>query len=143
MKATDVMDALDKHWDQAAIVPELNITDGVTMRVRRIDALMFQGKVRTAIEIKVDRADVKREVWAKYRPWYNVVHRFIYAVPAGLIERPPFQQAGLVWVHPDGRVEMKKRAKINQTPEPLPQLVVQNLAYRAVGKTTVGAGETE
>lgn len=41
------------------------------------------------------------------------------------------QRSGLVWVHPDGRVEWKRKCKINHSPEALPQLTVFNLAWRA------------
>lgn len=102
---------------------------------RRIDALMFSPDgMRTAIEIKVDVADAQRESWAKIRPWMMVVHRYVYAVPAGLIDRPPVgadQRSGLVWVYPDGRVEWKKKCKINHSPEALPQLTMFNMAWRA------------
>ena len=59
----------------------------------------------------------------------KVVHRFVYAVPAGLIDRPPVgadQRSGLVWVYPDGRVEWKRKCKINHSPEALPQLTAFN-----------------
>lgn len=62
------------------------------------------------------------------------VHRFVYAVPAGLIDRPPVgtdQRSGLVWVHPNGRVEWKRKCKINHSPEALPQLLTFNIAWRA------------
>ena len=45
---------------------------------------MIDEQIRTAIEIKVDRADAKRETWAKIRPWKRVTHRFLYAVPEPL-----------------------------------------------------------
>ena len=36
---------------------------------RRIDALIFEGQMRTAVEIKVDRSDWLRENEDKRRPW--------------------------------------------------------------------------
>lgn len=39
---------------------------------------MFDKRIRTAIEIKVDRADAKRESLAKVRAWRQVTHRFFY-----------------------------------------------------------------
>ena len=89
---------------------------------------------RTAIEVKADAPDAGRESWAKIRPWMMVARRFVYAVPAGLIDRPPVgadQRSGLAWVHNGGRVEWKRKRKINHSPEALPQLTMFNLAWRA------------
>lgn len=144
MNADDILDALRKAWPTAAIVPELEITDehelanlynpaGHGPLKRRIDALMIDKQVRTAIEIKVDRADAKRETWAKIRPWKRVTHRFLYAVPEGLIDTPPVidSSIGLVWVRSDGTIEWRRKCKINHVPEPLTGLVVENIARRA------------
>ena len=144
MNADDILNALRKAWPTAAIVPELEITDehelanlhnpeGHDSLRRRIDALMINQQIRTAIEIKVSRADAKRETWAKIRPWKRVTHRFLYAVPAGLIDTSPVIDAsiGIVWVHPDGTIEWRRKCKINHVPEPLPGLVVENIARRA------------
>lgn len=148
MTAAEVLAALRRHHRSAALVSECTIRDDFPFwaelparhgepYTRRIDALMFDTLQRTAIEIKVSRADVARETFAKVRPWWQVVHRFVYAVPAGLIEHPPIWGCGLWWVHPDGRVEVKRKARVNQCPESLPQHVVQALAYRAVGKQSI------
>lgn len=144
MNADDILDALRKAWPTAAIVPELTISDehelanlyapeGHDSLIRRIDALMIDKQVRTAIEIKVDRADAKRETWAKIRPWKRVTHRFLYAVPEGLIDTSPVidSSIGLVWVRSDGTIEWRRKCKINHVPEPLPGLVVENIARRA------------
>lgn len=144
MTADDILDALRKAWPTAAIVPELEITDehelanlynpaGHDSLKRRIDALMIDKQIRTAIEIKVDKADAKRETWAKIRPWKRVTHRFLYAVPEGLIDTPPVidSSIGLVWVRSDGTIEWRRKCKINHVPEPLPGLVVENIARRA------------
>lgn len=147
MTAAEVLEVLRRHHRGAALVPEvvigdgdywLNPVDGDRKYTRRIDALMFDSLVRTAIEIKVSVADAKRDSYGKLAPWLKVCHRVYYAVPAGMIEHPPVYNAGLWWVWPDGRVEVKKKAKLNQTPEPLPQHVVQALAYRAVGRSSIG-----
>jgi hypothetical protein len=149
MKAVDVLAAVRAHHSTSAIVAEVTIIDDYGQQTtnsdapvptsRRIDALMFDNLIRTAIEIKVDLADVKRETWQKVTPWWRVCHRFVYAVPAGLIEHPPIFGTGLWWVHDDGRIEVKRKARVSRTPEPLPQRVVQVLAYRAVGKSTITA----
>lgn len=140
MNAKDVLAAIQSHHSDAAIVHEIQLNDhdwldrheagSKPVRSRRIDALMFKSLERTAIEAKVTKADFEADVWAKRAPWLRVSHRFIYAVPAGLIQYP-HHGCGLWWIHDDGRVEVKKKATINRTPEPLPQHVVQALAYRA------------
>lgn len=43
----------------------------------------------------------------------------------------PVSVAGLWWVHGDGTVEVKKKAQVRRYPEPLPQKVVQAVAWRA------------
>ncbi|MCP3810785.1 hypothetical protein NLX62_00260 [Mycobacteriaceae bacterium Msp059] len=145
--AADVLAILRRKHFRAALVPEITVVDEWCdaypsnvhwvgerpIYTRRIDALMFETRIRTAIEIKVTRADAKRENFRKVRPWRQVTHRFVYAVPAGLIDHPPVHGCGLWWVHADGRVEVRRNAVINRTPEPLPQQVVQALAYRAAG----------
>ncbi|SKM82056.1 Uncharacterised protein [Mycobacteroides abscessus subsp. massiliense] len=150
MTAKDVLDALRWHHRSAALVPEVVIVDDyvdwnadnpdagkftlLEPQTRRIDALMFDTLERTTIEIKVSKADAGRESWRKVHPWRKVVHRYVYAVPAGLIDQPPVYGCGLWWVHPNGRVEVVRKTAINKTPEPLPQRVVQALAYRAAGQ---------
>lgn len=148
MNAAEVLEALRRHHKSSALVSEVVIHDDYPAwaeledghgepYTRRIDALMFDSLQRTAIEIKVSTADVKRETFNKVQPWRRVCHRFVYAVPAGLIENPPIWGCGLWWVHEDGRVEVKRKASVKPYPEPLPQHVVQALAYRAVGKSSI------
>src|SRR5699024_140433 len=107
---------------------------------RRIDALMFDGPQRTAVEIKTNRQDVKRETVSKTAPFKMIAHRFVYAVPAGLIDPTEMVWApsalagcGIWWVHDDGDVEVVRRAIVNKYPEPLPNQIVTALAYRAAG----------
>ena len=45
-------------------------------------------------------------------------------------------------VHPDGRVEVKRKAKVNKYPEPLPNDVILRLAYRA-GRAAFLSSESE
>lgn len=145
MSAARILDLLRAHHRTAALVAELTISDydwpehyeGGGPSARRIDALMFDALQRTAIEIKVTRADAARETWGKTAPWRRVCHRFVYACPAGLLEHPPIYNCGLWWVYPDGRVEVRRRAKLNPSPEPLPQHVVQTLAYRSLGRNSM------
>jgi len=152
MNAHEVVRAIRAAHPKSALVPEVVISvpdwrDDPARMVpeRRIDALMFASLQRTAIEVKISRADMRREHGYKTIPWQRVTHRFVYAVPAGLIqpdevfEMTGVYAAGLWWVHDDGRVEVVLRAKINAHPEPLPQHVVQALAYRASKSAESGA----
>lgn len=143
MDACFILDAIRRKYPEAAIVTEVvmsdpaydaggdKVSDDKVTPVRRIDALMFQSLVRTSIEVKTSVADFRRDTWAKRRPWFNVSHRFIYATPARLALMPP-HNCGMWWVHDDGSITIAKKATPNNTPEPLPQQVVQSLAYRAM-----------
>lgn len=146
MTAADIIDALRRHYTGAAILTEVVVSDtyaewsaefgdDVPIRSRRIDGLMFHRQQRTAIEVKVSIEDARRESWRKVWPFQAITHRFVYAVPAEMIDLPPVPGCGLLWVHPDGLVEVKRKAKINHSPEPLPQHVVQAIAFRAAGVT--------
>ena len=75
-------------------------------------------------------ADFKRDVWGKQHPWVRVTHRFVYVVPVGPGGTAPYG-CGMWWVHEDGSVQIAAQAKVNKTPETLPQQVIQALAYRA------------
>lgn len=141
-----ILDAICQKYPTAAIVPEISIEDPYwhdwaqgrerqfqetgMKPYRRIDALMVQTFERTAIEIKVSKADFNNDTLEKRRPWQRVVHRFIYAVPHDLDVMSP-HGCGLWLVHPDGSITVKKRAIIRKHPEQLPQDVIQRLAYRA------------
>lgn len=140
MNAAFILDALRAKYPDAAILPEVVIhaeewdehvpDGGRTVHVRRIDALMFDGPQRTAIEVKVSRADFARDTYRKRRPWMLTTHRFIYVTPAGLDVMAP-HPCGHWEVHEDGSVTVKKRAYGNKYPEPLPQHVVTAIAHRA------------
>ncbi len=141
MRSSDIFDAIRLKYPGAALVPELTIDDNDLDLVapedipehkpfRRIDALMFESLLRTAIEIKVSVADFKRDTYWKRRAWKSVVHRFVYAVPEGLKVTAP-HGCGLWMVSDSGKVRVVKNAIVSKTPEPLPQSVVQRMAYRA------------
>lgn len=150
MDAKFVLQSIKRKYHNAAVVPEISIEDffledsGDEARysfspntaspqghsyIRRIDALMFESYMRTAIEIKVSKADFNRDTYWKRRAWQNVTHRFIYAVPQDLDVMSP-HGCGLWAVHEDGTIEVRKKAIVNKTPEHLPQSVIQRMAYR-------------
>lgn len=165
LTAGDVLTALRLHHGGAAILTEVVVSDGDVISARRdfhtkarqgyldeplpdlesdywqpftrrIDALMVLRNQRTAIEIKVSRADYRRETEQKRRTWQAITHRFVYAVPAGLVAPSEVPDGlGLWWVH-EGRsrretVEVVKRARVNRDALPLPEQVVHALCYRA------------
>lgn len=57
----------------------------------------------------------------------------VHATPAGLIDSPPIMSGsiGLLWVHPDGRIEWRRKCRLNPSPEPLPLIVQERIAHRA------------
>lgn len=163
MKANEILEAIRLKYSDKAMVPEVvldvdpatmydrrdaHLSDPLNVKreppFRRIDALMFDGAQRTAIEVKTSKADVKRETEAKVFPWKRVTHRFIYAMPVDLIDLYTMNEyphalygCGIWWVHEDGRIEVARNAKINKYPESLPQQVITALAYRATPKSFI------
>jgi hypothetical protein len=148
MDAKFVLDAIRRAHLDAAVVPEVVIGDHLwdertaeSKPTRRIDALMFKSLQRTAIEVKVTLADWKRDTYRKRAPWAAVTHRFVYAVPKELHEKIGGNyrlhqldtwDCGVWTVDEDGRVSVVKKARVRPHPEPLPQQVVQSLAFRAM-----------
>lgn len=146
MDAHTILMALERKYPHAALVPEVVLRDwdwldrvehhGATSSKpsRRIDALMFQSLERTAIEIKVNKSDFDKDGYVKRYPWQRICHRFVYVVPETLCDTVRSlvpDSCGLWTVTKIGTVSVAKKAKVCTTPEPLPQQVVQSLAYRA------------
>ncbi|QDK01168.1 DNA repair protein [Mycobacterium phage Purky] len=159
ISAEFILDAIRRTHYRAAIVPELSIedldlpdtgepTDAMFMPsadppdghkfIRRIDALMFDSLIRTAIEIKVTREDFNRDTYWKRRAWLKVVHRFVYVVPDYLDVSAP-HPCGLWKVAENGLITVVKKAVVSKTPEPLPQTVISRIAYRAASNALRGA----
>lgn len=149
MDSNFILQAIRRKYPDAAIVPEITIEDfalpdsGEVANhwtrteppeghrfYRRIDALMFESLIRTAIEVKVSRSDFNRDTYWKRRMWQRHTHRFIYAVPADLDVMSP-HGCGLWKVDESGKITVVKKAILNKTPDALPQTVVQRIAYRA------------
>jgi hypothetical protein len=108
------------------------------LQTRRVDVLLVDGKIRTAIEVKVSRSDWLRESDEKRRAWRSITHRFVYACPVGLIHPEEIPDGiGLWFVGPSKYdehhlvVEIAKKAKIQKSPGPLPERVIRNVFYRA------------
>lgn len=119
-------------------VPDV-LPDGWTMNesklIRRIDGLMLEGGKYTAIEIKVSRADFKRDTEEKRRMWRSITHRFVYAVPKGLVDPSEVPAYAGLWEYdpsdPYTSIKSVKRAVTNKQCLPLPQQVVTAMFYRS------------
>lgn len=107
---------------------------------RRIDALIIDGSHLTAVEIKVTRADFRKDTDSKRRAWRNVTHRFVYAAPAGLLLPDEIPDGCGLWEYDPAQfnprrprqhgMSVVKNAVRNRNPEPLPRQVFVALAYR-------------
>lgn len=147
--AKEVLAAIRRYHREAAIVHEVVLRDPNWLDTyeagdrpgtfRRIDALMIKNKVRTAIEVKVTRSDFMRETQRKRQVWQDLCHRFVYAVPEGLI-RPDEVPDGIgLWevsrrLVPAGAttVNVTKRARLNRDPGPVPEQLFVAMCYRAM-----------
>ena len=102
-----------------------------TKFTRRIDALMRDAQGYTAIEIKVTRADFKRDTEEKRRAWKAHARRFIYATPAGLLTPEEVPTGCGLWEF-DSAMGLRtvKRATVNKEPRTLPKSVMDSMLYR-------------
>ncbi len=158
MNATAVLDAIARKHSGCALVREVVVLDRemefdldawserhqargyvsdpsdpypATVWTRRIDGLMFDGNsTRTAIEVKISRADFLRETEEKRRPWRKITNRFVYATPAGLLRPEEIPDGCGLWEADGNAVRIVKRARSNPKPEPIPHQVLVALAYR-------------
>lgn len=135
MNANDIIAHLRRNHAGFPLLTEVAITDSeseVYHQIRRIDGLLIgKGSTRTAIEVKVSRADFKRETDEKRRAWIKHTSRFVYACPVGLIQPEEIPKGlGLWWVHPNGRIEIVKKCSVNKNPLPMPDHVFASLCYR-------------
>jgi hypothetical protein len=104
-----------------------NYIPGQTPTIRRIDALMVgamdaHGEYpATAVEVKISRADFKRDTEEKRRAWKSVTHRFVYLVPEGLISVDEVPEGCGLWYWvktPYGaRIDIAKRAEVRHGPD--------------------------
>lgn len=146
MKAAEVVTAVRRHYGcegDDGIGPEWCALDELELngpRSPRIDLLVVRawgggkrGHERHAVEVKVSRADLRRELTSgKWQPWALTAHRFYLAVPADLsldgIELP--DRWGLLTVTDRG-VKRARIAPRDDQPADLPERCVVELARRA------------
>lgn len=108
--------------------PDYDPTQSV---VRRIDALIFDGKLRTAVEIKISRADFKRDTLAKRSAWMRHTDRFVYLTPKGMVKNDEVPEGCGLWEYDNGVITVVKKAKVNKDVQPLPESMVKYFAWRA------------
>lgn len=107
---------------RAATAPTVRRIDFLLMRISRGSRPRYE---RIALEVKVSRADFKRDTDEKRRAWFSVADRFAYVAPVGLIavdELPP--GCGLLEfdanaLFPEGQLKWKKVAPRKAEP-PIP-----------------------
>ncbi|KQO98892.1 MmcB family DNA repair protein [Leifsonia sp. Leaf264] len=114
---------------------------------RRIDALIVESGMLTAVEIKISRADFKRDVEAKRRAWKLFTNRFVYATPKGLLQPHEIPEGCGLWefdadaVNPRSvkshGITVTKKAIVNHHPAALPGQVFVALAYRVSKYETI------
>lgn len=98
---------------------------------RRIDFLMFEGPTVTAIEMKVSKADFRRDTEDKRRAWKAVTNRFVYLTPKGLLAPEDIPEGCGLWEFENGKIVVVKKSKTNNDPEPFPESMVKYFAWRA------------
>lgn len=123
-----IAEAVPVGWDIRTSKPQ-----------RRIDALIVASTGTTAVEIKVTRADFRRDTEEKRRAWRAITNRFVYLVPKGLVTPEEVADGCGLWEfdpathgvhHWQHGIASVKRATKNKAPDPLPFQVTRALAYR-------------
>ena len=98
---------------------------------RRIDALIFEWKQRTAVEIKISRSDFFRDTAEKRAPWQKHTHRFVYLVPKGLVKPEEVPQGCGLWEYENGYIKIVKKAVSNKQVTDFPMSMTKYFAWRA------------
>jgi hypothetical protein len=99
---------------------------------RRIDGLLMIGRQRTAIEVKVTRADFRNDTDAKRRAWIKHSHRFVYLTPPGLLD-PKLMPVGCgLWESDGTTVTVVKNATIRKGLPPLPESFFHTVFWRLI-----------
>ncbi|MFS0885333.1 hypothetical protein [Aeromicrobium sp. 179-A 4D2 NHS] len=109
---------------------------GAENTIRYIDALVLFKDKRWAVEVKVSKADLKRELEtpAKSVLWRAHTNAFYFLVPPEMVDHateviPP--GSGILTLDPDsGGTVIVRRAKTNREPVELPEEMWRRLAAR-------------
>lgn len=104
---------------------------------RRIDALLLHNRQWTALEVKISRADFKRDTYEKRRAWMERTDRFIYVTPEGLITKEEVPDGCGWWeVSEQGRIKVSKRATINKNRVEFPESLIRTMFWRLSSATS-------
>lgn len=124
-----------EHYEKEGLGCDAELPEGYRPRdaitQRRIDALIFESKARTAVEIKISRADFFRDTEAKRSAWLRHTHRFAYLVPKGLVKHEEVPEGCGLWEYENGIITIVKRSKINKAAVDFPQSMTKYFAWRA------------
>lgn len=145
MRAPEIVTALRRHYgaERDGIGPEWAALDEVELTgpgTRRIDLLLVRawsgrpkGHERHAVEVKVSRADLRRELDSgKWRPWAAVAHRFYLAVPDSLnLDGLDLPDTWGIYTVTSSGVRQTRRAKRHDDPAELPHRLVVEAFRRA------------
>jgi hypothetical protein len=124
-----------KYLDRKGLRYDAELPDDYNYRTaittRRIDALIFDGNQRTAVEIKISRGDFFRDTPEKRYAWKKHSHRFVYLTPQGLVKPEEVAEDCGLWEYHDGKITVIKRAKINKNVVDFPASMTKYFAWRA------------
>jgi hypothetical protein len=124
-----------KHYDKKGLTYQAELPTGYLPHIipvdRRIDALIFEGNSRTAVEIKISRADFFRDTEEKRRPWIRHTNKFVYLVPSGLVKPTEVPEGCGLWEYHEGSIKSTKNARSNKEVEDFPQAMFKYFAWRA------------
>lgn len=110
--------------------------NGAENTIRYIDALVLFKDKRWAVEVKVSKADLKKELEtpAKSALWRNHTNAFYFLVPPEMVDHateviPP--GSGILTITENAMgTEIVRRARTNRDPEPLPEEMWRRLGAR-------------
>jgi len=120
-----------KGLDYGDVMP-VGFDPNLSIPVRRIDALIFDWKIRTAVEIKISRSDFFRDTEAKRAPWMRHTHKFVYLTPKGLVKPEEVAKGCGLWEYQeDGKIVSVKNASTNKEVQDFPPSMTKYFAWRA------------
>jgi len=126
---------MKRIYDKSGLDYDAEVPDGYNWQdaklTRRIDFLMFEGQAITAIEMKVSKADFRRDTEDKRRAWKSVVNRFVYLTPKGLLTPEEIPEGCGLWEYDNGVITVVKKCRSNPNPEPFPPTMMKYFAWRA------------
>jgi hypothetical protein len=121
---------LTKRHRRAMAVPTVRRIDFLLMRISRRSSPRHE---RIALEVKVTRADFKRDTDEKRAAWFAVADRFAYVAPLGMIKVDELPAGcGLMEYDPDaifGRDTLKWKVVAPKKKEPSKPFDTQFFAY--------------